>query len=72
MKPRDIIPVLKLTGYRKIKNKIVKRGEPTISYVINEHLNIFKVVKLKLSLSEDAGNHGFNLGRMHLQVKIKG
>ncbi|PKA82005.1 hypothetical protein ATE92_0129 [Ulvibacter sp. MAR_2010_11] len=65
----DLTPVLELMGYRKIDKSFFKNAEPTISYVINNNLDITKVKKLSLQLSEDAGNKSFNYGSMSLRIK---
>lgn len=65
----DIAPVLKLAGYHKKNHSFTKNNEPTISYVINNKHNAFKVKKMTLQLSEDAGTNQFNFGKMNLLIK---
>ncbi|QQS35146.1 MAG: hypothetical protein IPM56_12920 [Ignavibacteriales bacterium] len=68
---QDLIPVLQLAGYQKEKNKFIKSNEPTISYVVNDNLNISKVEKLTFSLTEDAGKKSFNFGTIILIINKK-
>ena len=66
---QDLQPVLELVGYRKKKSKFIKSGEPTISYVINNQPNEFKVKTLTLMLTQNAGNHNFNFGGANLTIR---
>lgn len=66
---QDLLPVLELTGYRKEGNEFRKDHEPTISYVVDNTLNVSKVKKLTVRLSEDAGDQRFNFGKMNLLIK---
>jgi len=65
----DLQVVLKLVGYRKKRGHFVKRGEPTLYYVINEKINEPKVRKFTLQLSENAGNTIFDFQGLILSIR---
>lgn len=67
----DLIPVLQLAGYQKKENKFIKNNEPTISYLVNNDLNISKVEKITFSLAEDAAKKNFNFGNIKLKINKK-